>query len=408
MDTSFAFDVISVGISCLLIVAVGYFLSYFKFLKPKDFQRADRFAGKVCFPILQYRCLAYRKLKEYKFEPLFNAMLMNGSSQILLLIFFIFPKFLINDSLEFYLSTTISAVFVNYVPIGAIVIEQVWGAGLEHIIGICPLSNFLILVPFFLIESKLWEIKKTKEKLFLESQKKEMTSNIVQQQEENIEDQSISSASISNSEVANPRDETDKLNDKLLENTTQQQIVSKQSTNDKKGDDSMRITWRDVLTAFLSAISAPIVVGTLIGFFWSLFGIPYPPFLDIIGTFMGDIVLIFGLLGVGHVLQTNGLIACHWIQLIFLLLVRFFLCPAISWFYAFLFKLKGKVARMSIIFSALPSSNGAYVIAQTAGVGVKATSSMILFTLVLIVPVLILWFYIFDKLGVYMDDDEYF
>lgn len=383
MDTSFAFDVISVGVSCLLIVAVGYFLSYFKFLKPKDFQRADNFAGKVCFPILQYRCLAYRKLSEYKFEPLFNAMLMNGSSQIILLIFFLFPKYIINDPLEFYLSTTISSVFVNYVPIGAIVIEQVWGSGLEHIIGICPLSNFLILVPFFLIESKLWEIKKKKEKLFLESQNKKETSNITNQNE----DDSLSSNTATNSGSMLIKDESN-------------------GQDDQKVDDSMRITWRDVLTAFLSAIRAPIVVGTLIGFFWSLFGIPYPPFLDIIGTFCGDIVLIFGLLGVGHVLQTNGLIACHWIQLIFLLLVRFFICPAISWFYAFLFKLKGKVARMSIIFSALPSSNGAYVIAQTAGVGVKATSSMILFTLVLIVPVLILWFYIFDKLEIYLDDSN--
>ena len=315
-------------------------------------------------------------------------MLMNGSSQILLLIFFLFPKFIISDPLEFYLSTTISSVFVNYVPIGAIVIEQVWGKGLEHIIGICPLSNFLILVPFFLIESKLWEIKKMKEKLFLESQSKQSTSNIESNKDD---DESISS----NLTISNP-------------NNTNIDTIQKGEINDQnqiKNDDSMRITWRDVLTAFISAIRAPIVVGTLIGFFWSLFGIPYPPFLDVIGTFSGDIVLIFGLLGVGHVLQTNGLIACHWIQLIFLLFVRFFLCPSISWLYAYLFKLKGNVARMSIIFSALPSSNGAYVIAQTAGVGVKATSSMILFTLVLIVPVLMLWFLIFDKLGIFVDDE---
>lgn len=387
MNTSFSLAVISVGVSCLLIVAVGYFLSYFRILKPKDFQRADSFAGKVCFPILQYRCLAYRKLSEYKFEPLFNAMLMNGSSQIILLIFFLFPKKIINDALEFYLSTTISSVFVNYVPIGAIVIEQVWGKGLEHIIGICPLSNFLILVPFFLIESQLWDIKKKKEKLFLESQNQKSESNILQQED----DQSISSAATTSCPNESNEGELIDHND--------------QKSSKVVDDDSMRITWRDVLTAFLSAIRAPIVVGTLIGFFWSLFGIPYPPFLDVIGTFCGDIVLIFGLLGVGHVLQTNGLIACHWLELIFFLFVRFFLCPSVSWFYAYLFKLKGKVARMSIIFSALPSSNGAYVIAQTAGVGVKATSSMILFTLVLIVPVLILWFFIFDKLGIYMDDE---
>ncbi|OHT10379.1 Auxin Efflux Carrier family protein [Tritrichomonas foetus] len=340
MSTAFAVDVIQVGISCLLIVAVGYILSYFKILKPIDFGRADRFAGKVCFPLLQFRCLAYRKLSEYSFDPLFNAMLMNASSQILLCIFFLLP---FKDPLEFYLSTTISSVFVNYVPIGAIVIEQVWGPGLEHIIGICPLSNFLVLVPFFLIESQLWEIKKKK-----------------------------------------------------LEMAASDQL-------DGVDPESLKITWRDVLAAFLAAIRAPIVVGTLIGFLWSLIGIPYPPFFEKFGNYLGDIVLVFGLLGVGHVLQKNGLIACHWLQLVFLLCVRFILCPCISWIYVLAFKLKGRIARLSIIFSALPSSNGAYVIAQTACVGVKATSSMILFTLILIVPILILWFYIFDSLGLYMD-----
>ena len=343
MVASFAVDVIQIGVSCLLIVFVGYFLSWSKLLRASDFQRADRFAGKVCFPVLQFRCLAYRKLSEYSFDPLFNAMLMNATSQIILLIFFLLP---FGDPLEEYLSTTISSVFVNYVPIGAIVIEQVWGPGLEHVIGICPLSNFLVLVPFFLIEAQLWEIKKRKKELL--------------------------AAAVDNEESAGDHKE-------------------------------LGITYKDVLFAFLAAIRAPIVVGTLIGFAWSIFGIPYPPFLEKIGNYMGDIVLVFGLLGVGHVLQTNGLIACHWIKLIFYLAVRFFICPCLSWLYVLAFGLKGKIARMSIIFSALPSSNGAYVIAQTAGVGVKATSSMILFTLILIVPVLILWFFIFDSFGLYVD-----
>lgn len=371
MAADFAVDVINSVVSCLFIVFVGFLLSHFHIFKPEDFQRADRISGKVCFPVLQYRSLAYKKLKEYTFAPLFNAILMNASSQILLLVFFLFPKSIIEDPLEFYLSTTISSVFVNYVPIGAIVIEQVWGPNLDHIIGICPLSNFFILVPFFLLEARLWEILKEKKKLRMEYEKRKAAQREIESQNSELEDSSLSNSPLIDDEI------------------------------DEK---SLRLTWRDVLNAFLTAIRAPIVIGTIIGFLWSLIGIPYPPYIDVIGQYMGDIVLIYGLLGVGHVLAVNGAIACHWVQLIFLLIVRFFICPGLSLFFAWAFKLKGRTARMATIFSALPSSNGAYVVAQTAGVGVKATSSMIFFTLILIVPVLILWFYMFDKFNLFVED----
>jgi predicted permease len=46
--------------------------------------------------------------------------------------------------------------------------------------------------------------------------------------------------------------------------------------------------------------------------------------------------------------------------------------------------------------SGLPSANGAFVLANAVGIGTDIASSMVFWTLILIVPVLIFWFFILD------------
>ena len=323
-------DFLQVGVSCILIVLLSYCLAKFGIMREKDYRRLDRFCSKFCFPIMQFQCCAMKKIDEYDFRPLLNQVLMNVASQVVLCFVFILP---LRDRLETYLNLTIAGVFVNYLPIGLKIIEAFYGPGYDSIIGICPLSNFLVLVPFFLIWAQIWHMRK---------------------------------------DIA-AGDETVKR----------------------------RITAKDVGRAFLNSITNPIIIATILGVVYSATRFDYPIFLQKFGAYPNDCVLLIALFSVGNVLKNNGFIACHWFELVSSLLVRFVLCPCLSWLFVWALGVKGLMARFGILFAAMPASNGAYVIAQTADAGVPTTSSTIFFSLILIVPVVYVYVFLFDYFHLY-------
>lgn len=327
-------DFVQVGVSCILIVLLSYGLAKFGILREKDFKRLDRFCTKVCFPVMQFQCCAMKKIDEYDFNPLLNQVLMNLAAQVVLTLVFLLP---LKDRLETYLNLSIAGIFVNYLPIGLKIIEAFYGPGYDAIIGICPVSNFLILVPFFLIWAQIWHLRKD-------------------------------------------HSETDGIE------TSQRKITAK-----------------DVGKAFLNSITNPIIIATILGLIYSATRIDYPLFLQKFAGYVSDTVLLIALFSVGNVLKDNGFIACHWFELVSSLFVRFVLCPCLSWLFVWALGVKGLMARFGILFAAMPASNGAYVIAQTANAGVRTTSSTIFFSLFLIVPVVYVYVFLFDHFHLYQE-----
>jgi predicted permease len=165
-----------------------------------------------------------------------------------------------------------------------------------------------------------------------------------------------------------------------------------------------KITCRDVGNAFLTALKTPLVIGIFVGLLSSACGIPYVLFFESLAKYMGDIVLVFALIGIGRFLQVNSILKCNWIQLIGCLIIRFFVCPGFSALYGWAFKLNGRLARQCTILSCLPAANAGFVLANSAGIGAGEASAMVFWTLILIVPVLIFWFYIFDHFGIFIEE----
>ena len=332
-------DFLQVGIGCILIVLLSYFLARFRILKDKDYRRLDKLCSKFCFPMMQFHCCAKRKIKEYDFKPLLNQVLMNIASQIVLCFVFLVP---LRDKLEVYLNLSIAGIFVNYLPIGLKIIESFYGPGYDSIIGVCPLSNFLVLVPLFLIWAQIWHMKK------------------------DIERKSTSGALV-----------------------------------DEKPVQKRRITAKDIGRAFLNSITNPIIIATILGIVYSATNLDYPIFMQKFCGMPNDCVLCLALFSVGNVLKENGFIACKWWELIAALFVRFVLCPGLSWLFVWALGVNGLMARFGILFAAMPASNGAYVMAQTADAGVRTTSSTIFFSLILIVPVVYAYIVLFDHFHLY-------
>jgi len=327
----FYLDVVQVGISCLLLVMIGYLMSYYKVFEGIEFKSMNQFTAKIGFPFLLFRSLASKKIREISFVPLVNALLMNSSAQITICLVFLFP---FNDKLYTYLSTVVSSCYVNYVIIGIPIFSSIWGNTYNHVPAICSFCHYILLVPLFIIWSQLWRIKKEK----LES-----------------------------------------------------------------GETSTGITFMDVLMAFYSALKTPLVIGNLIGLIWSAIGFDFPIFFQYISQYLGDCVVVYALVCIGRFLHEKSLVSCHWFHLLICLLIRFFVCPGFSLLWCKVLNVDNRTSRQCIVLSMLPAANAGFILASSVGIGANVASAMVFWTLIFIVPVLMIWFYVFDHLSLFPD-----
>ena len=364
---NFYLDVLQAGVSCLLLISVGFILSKFQVFSGTEFKVFNHVNSDIALPFLLFRSMASRKIREISFLPLINALLMSASTQLCTaFVCFIFP---FKDKLATYLSTVISSVYINYLVIGLPIFNSIWGTNYNHIPSICTFTHYILLVPSYLVLSQLWHIKKDKEK---------------QLQVKNVNE--------------------NKMNDdsqKDMENENKD--VNEEKTSAVKAD---RITIKDVGMAFYITFKSPIVIGNVIGLVWSAIGIEYYPFFERLGKYLGDIVLVFALVSIGRFLQVNSLLSCHWFHLISCLFIRCFVCPGFSALFAWAMKLDGRLARQCIVLSALPAANAGFVMATKMGIGAGVASAMVFWSLIIIVPVLIFWFFIFNHFGLFPDPES--
>lgn len=372
-------DVVQVGVCCLLLIGVGFVLSKFKIMSPDEFKVFNKMNTYVNFPFLLFRSLAYRKLRDITFQPLINALLMSASTQVFVaIIVFALP---LQDRLQTYLSTIISSAYINYIIIGLPIFNSIWGTSYNHIPGICPLAHYILLVPLFMIWSQLWQIKKKKKELSEQRQREALA-----QQESN---------STTGEGLAENLIEGENAIDDKKDNI---------KSNLEINEENLKLTWKDVVMAFVNAAKTPIVIGNVVGLIWSATGLSYPLFFEKIGKFMGDIVLVLALVSIGRFLQVNSILSCKWYQLLACLVIRFFVCPGFSLLYALAFKLDGRLSRQCVILSSLPAANAGFILANSVGLGANVASAMVFWSLILIVPVLMFWFFIFDKTGIFPED----
>ena len=346
---SFYVDVVQAAVACLLIIMLGYLFSRFKVLDADGFASINTFSAKICFPFLLFRSLASRPFKEITFEPLLSSLLTNISTQILLTTIFLI-KF--EDKLYTYLATVIAGCYINYIILGLPIFTSIWGNNYNQVPAICSFSHYIELVPFFLLSAQLWKIKKEKE---------EETRN--------------------------------KANASNEENPSEEPAKSEQ-----------HITIKDIGLAFWYSFKTPLVVGNIVGLIWSAIGIPYYTFFNVLAKHIGDGISVFALMSIGRFLEQKSLLSCHWMQLLTCLVVRFFVFPAFALGYATAFNFPNRTGRQCVVCARLPAANAGFILANSVGIGANVCSAMVFWSLVFIVPVLILWFYILDHYNIFPDD----
>jgi predicted permease len=177
----------------------------------------------------------------------------------------------------------------------------------------------------------------------------------------------------------------------------------RQAKAESPGEDAGALTLRDVGMAFYTALKTPLVGGIFVGALRAVIGIPYPIFPKYQSRYTGDIVLVFAMCGIGRFFHLHSILKCNWVQLVSCLVIRFILCPGLSALYAWVLRFDARLARQCTIMSCLPAANAGFVLGNSLGIGADIASAMVFWTIILIVPALIFWFFVLDKIGLFVE-----
>ncbi|EAY02796.1 Auxin Efflux Carrier family protein [Trichomonas vaginalis G3] len=141
-------NVIQVGVSMLLIIAVGFILAKLKIVTLKDSGSLNGVVFFIGFMPLIIRGIAPKKLKELDFQPFGIAALMSISTYISVAFMMVYP---FKDRLQAYLSTVFPCAYINYIISGIPVFNALWPAKENVMVSMMMISNDLISSPIFLI-----------------------------------------------------------------------------------------------------------------------------------------------------------------------------------------------------------------------------------------------------------------
>jgi predicted permease len=321
-------NVLQVGGSMLLFIALGWILARFQIFSKDEFKSISKYASTICLPFLLFNSFAKQRLGDISFLPLLNAALMNISCHIVIGLVCLYP---FADRLEFFAATQIASCCLNYVTIGLPIVTSIWGQESAKVDVICPFYQYLIMFPIYLILTDILKIRK--------------------------------------------------------------------AADEKRTG----ITLCDIVHGFWQCLKTPLLLGSFAGLIWSAIGVSMPIFVARLANYLGNVFIVVSLLGIGAFLAANSIFASHFLQLLFCLVLRFIVGPAFSAAWAAAMKFPPTLARQCTILGAMPLSTVAYAMASSTGVGAGAASTVVLWSVALVVPALMLWFFLLDSLGLFVE-----
>lgn len=181
-------------------------------------------------------------------------------------------------------------------------------------------------------------------------------------------------------------------------------VYSANRVHREKGEPTEKFSCYMLLQIIMSIIFSPIIIGYIIGFLWSGVQIPIPKCVSTFTTLLGDAILSLSCLCVGGFLAEHSLLSCHWAKFLIAVIVRHILMPAIDIFWCKIFKLSNIESRQIIVMASLPTAVASYLLSANAGVGEGVASTMIFWTNVFFIPVVILWFMVLDKFNLFPEN----
>ena len=182
------------------------------------------------------------------------------------------------------------------------------------------------------------------------------------------------------------------------------QIYTLRKENEKRlkdGKPAIKCSWKVAGKILLQVVTSPILIGDIVGFVYAATGLPIPVYVKTLTTIMGDVVLPLSLFSVGIFLAQHKFIACHWLKFIVMIILRHVVSPLFACLFAVALKFDNKLIRQCTLMTCSPTAVACYLITEASGIGAGAASTMIFWSTVLSVPLIIAWGATFDALHLF-------
>ena len=179
--------------------------------------------------------------------------------------------------------------------------------------------------------------------------------------------------------------------------------LTKNREHVKKGEPKEKFSFMIILDIIIGIIKNPIIIGYIIGFFWVGVGIPTCYFIDRLIVIMSQCVLALSCFCVGSFLADHSLMSCSWFQFIICAVSRHIVMPLFAGLYSAALGLSAKAARQAIIITTLPTAVASYLLSYNANIGTGAASTMIFWTNIFFIPIIVAWFAVLDALGIFIE-----
>ena len=157
------------------------------------------------------------------------------------------------------------------------------------------------------------------------------------------------------------------------------------------------------LTIVAGIFTNPFTIGELLGFAWALTRWQPCPFLADVMKYLGDAVLALCLFTVGGFLSQHSLMACNVFHFIITLVLRVIAFPMVVGIFGYAFGVGPRLSKQCLICACLPTATSAFLVTVESNTGPGVASTMILWSTVATVPVVIAWLAVLDKLGIFVE-----
>lgn len=154
---------------------------------------------------------------------------------------------------------------------------------------------------------------------------------------------------------------------------------------------------------FKKIFTNPILLGMLGGLLYVCTDLPVPTYLEELLLLLGDLCLPLALFCVGAFLSQHSLISCHWLKFVAGMILRAFIGPFFACVYAYALGLNNRLARQCVIMAAQPTAVASYQLSLAAGIGTGSASTLVFWTTLLTVPILIVWIEILNSLNLFVE-----
>ncbi|OHT12658.1 Auxin Efflux Carrier family protein [Tritrichomonas foetus] len=182
--------------------------------------------------------------------------------------------------------------------------------------------------------------------------------------------------------------------------------VQRSNIEHKKANDGIveKIDWHLPLDILIRIVTNNFIIGNALGFIYAATKWKMCPYLWDIMKYLGDSVLALAMFTVGGFLSRHSVIACNFLHLVVTLCIRHITFPIVAGLLCYAFRLDPRLSRQIMILTCLPTATAAFLMNEENKTGPGVASSMILWSTILVIPFIIIWLLVLDKLGIFVEE----